>query len=151
MSVETLLQNLQGRGVTFSADGPKLSIRPASVLSQEEADQIRACKGELLAILHGVKLKHPGLALDAEALEIARTVQEHGVALTWSAVLGDFVAFHRDDVDPSTIPEMFVAYSETELSVLFGEDLETEGLQRIHQAKRLGARVAPQTEGSESW
>ncbi len=64
--------------------------------------------------------------------------------MLWSDVLRDLVVFHRDDVDPATIPPGFVPYSEDELQHLFGEDgaePPLNALRLIHAAKKTRAII----------
>ena len=59
-------------------------------------------------------------------------------------LLDDLIAFHRDDVDPETIPVGFVPYSARELQELFGPDkpdISPDTLWRIHAAKIIGMSV----------
>jgi hypothetical protein len=84
--------------------------------------------------------------------ELVRRVEEEGYVLLWCEVLRDLVAFHRNDVDPATIPAGFVPYSDDELRHLFGEDgaqLSPDGLRLIHTAKRTGAVTTASTEDGE--
>jgi hypothetical protein len=71
----------------------------------------------------------------------------------WCEVLRDLVAFHRDDVDPATIPAPFVPYSDDELRHRFGEDgsePSPDALRLIHAAKKTGAIITnSRKEGSE--
>ncbi|MCX8215092.1 MAG: hypothetical protein OTJ97_11425 [SAR202 cluster bacterium] len=54
------------------------------------------------------------------------------------------MAFHRNHVDPATIPAGFVPYSDDELRHLFGEDgaqPSPDGLRLIHAAKKTGSII----------
>ena len=88
---------------------------------------------------------YPGdTAEEAEFAEIERLVHQRGVCLTWCEVLGDYIAFHRDDIDPATIPQDFICYREDELREIFGEDkpdIAVGVLKLIHAAKKTGAKV----------
>ena len=80
--------------------------------------------------------------------ELVRRVEEEGYVLLWSNVLQDLVAFHRNDVDPATIPAPFVPYSDDERRHLFGEDgtePSPDALRLIHAAKRTGAVITDST------
>jgi hypothetical protein len=46
-----LVQDLRARGITLRADGDLLRYRPASALSAEDVDRLRAAKVEVLALL----------------------------------------------------------------------------------------------------
>ena len=84
--------------------------------------------------------------------ELVRRIEEEGYVLLWSNVLQDLVAFHRNDVDPVTIPAAFVPYSDDEVGHLFGEDeaqLSLNGLRLIHAAKKTGA-IIPNIRKKES-
>ena len=63
------------------------------------------------------------------------------------------MAFHRDDVDPATIPAGFVPYSDDELRYVFNADEgvpSPDGLRLIHAAKKTGAIITnSRKEGSE--
>ena len=63
--------------------------------------------------------------------------------LQWCAAVKDLVAFHRDGVNPATIPMGFLPYSEGELAELFGGDkgITSSRLRLIHAAKVQGGRV----------
>ena len=79
-----------------------------------------------------------------ELKELVRRVEEEGYVLLWCEVLRDLVAFHRDDVDPATIPAGFVPYSDDELRYLFGEDGDQpspDARRLIHAAKKTGAII----------
>ena len=81
---------------------------------------------------------------DDEMTELVRRVEKEGYVLLWCEVLRDLVAFHRDDVDPATIPAAFVPYSDDELRHLFYEDgvsLSAGALRLIHAAKKTGAII----------
>ena len=87
---------------------------------------------------------------DDEMTELVRRVEEEGCVLLWCEVLRDLVAFHRDDVDPATIPAGFVPYSDDELRHLFGEDgaqPSPDGLRLIHAAKKTGAIITNSSKG----
>ena len=76
--------------------------------------------------------------------ELVRRVEEKGYVLLWSNVLQDLVAFHRNDVDPATIPAPFVPYSDDEVRHFFrgdGVSLSADALRLIHAAKRTGAVI----------
>jgi hypothetical protein len=51
MCARDLLAALTGAGLTITADGDRLVLRPASMLTQEMRDTLRLAKAELLALL----------------------------------------------------------------------------------------------------
>ena len=89
---------------------------------------------------------------DDEMTELERRVEEEGYVLLWCEVLRDLVAFHRNDVDPATIPAGFVPYSDDELRHLFGQDgtqPSPDGLRLIHAAKQAGVVITDSTQDEE--
>jgi len=75
-----------------------------------------------------------------ESNYLCKLVEERGYALTWCDELHDAVAFHRDDIDTSVIPDDFVPYSMSELSIICREELER--LRTVHHAKKIGGTGA---------
>ncbi len=86
MSALDILQHLRGRGVTLTArDDGNLSAKPAGVLTDDERQQIKAHKPELIAILRQqrppISLPPPVLALcGLDDAEIDRMVRYMGMA-----------------------------------------------------------------------
>ncbi len=143
-----LVDQAMRMGATFkvTTDGVKVT-RPQGPLPSELLVELRRHKEEIRAELAKSRYKpvfpHPDQR-DDEMTELERRVEEEGYVLLWSNVLQDLVAFHRDDVDPVTIPAAFVPYSDNELRHLFGEDgaqPSPDGLRLIHAAKRTGAVI----------
>ena len=134
MNVSALLTEVETLGGTVGIDQDNLVLNIPEEFPNSIIDTLREQKSEVIAYLISSK----------ELAEIERRVSDEGYVLLKSAVLDDFIAFHRDDVDPSTIPEGFVPYSEVELMQLFKEEgpsLSSHSLQRIHTAKKFGAVV----------
>jgi len=52
---------------------------------------------------------------EKELRELVRRVNEDGCVLLWCEALGDYVVYHRNDIDPATLPAGFVPYSEDDL------------------------------------
>ena len=154
MSVETIIRKAIELDITLTAVGDKIRYRPASVAPPDVVEKLRQHKPEVLEHLrrHEAPMPkgrvcqvYPGDGPDTHELEeMTRRVEAEGYVLCKVNLLEDFVAFHRDDVDPATIPPGFVRYSATELMHLFSEDkadFSVEDLRHIHEAKRPGARV----------
>jgi hypothetical protein len=136
-------------GATFQVTTDGVTVRrpqgplPSALLAElrRHKDEIRA---ELAKRRYRPIFPHPAQR-DDEMTELERRVEEEGYVLLWSNVLEDLVAFHRDDVDPATIPAGFVPYSEEELCYLFPEDehaTSENALRLIHKAKVKGARIS---------
>lgn len=51
MTAETLLADLQGRGITVAPNGDKLRVEPSALLTDADRDAIRTFKPELMARL----------------------------------------------------------------------------------------------------
>lgn len=154
MGAVELLEELQSCGVAVFLDQDELVLRPGSQVPPDLIPILKQSKREIVEHLRQwdkERQQQPyqqaysgdGPSED-ELAEIEGRVNEAGYVLCWSEVLEDFIAFHREDVDPATIPPGFVAYSLTELTYLFREDrepLSVNALRLVHQAKKHGARV----------
>ena len=158
MSVASdLIDKVQRTGAKFELTPTGFNVRcaPGSVPQEFQSD-LRQHKPEILRHLIQQRCEpvfpHP-CQRDDEMRELVRRVEEEGYVLLWSDVLRDLVVFHRDDVDPATIPPGFVPYSEDELQHLFGEDgaePPLNALRLIHAAKKTGAIITnSRKEGSE--
>ena len=152
-----LVEQAKAMGAIFEVTTDGVTVRrpqgplPSALLAElrRHKDEIRA---ELAKRRYRPIFPHPAQR-DDEMTELVRRVEEEGCVLLWCEVLRDFVAFHRDDVDPATIPAGFVPYSDDELRHLFGEDgaqPSPDGLRLIHAAKKTGAIITnSRKEGSE--
>ena len=148
----TLASNIVNRvkqtGGSFELTSTGFNVRcaPGSIPS-ELISALRQHKPQVKELLaeEAYRLLYPHPAQrDDEMTELERRVEEEGYVLLWCEVLRDLVAFHRNDVDPATIPAGFVPYSDDELRHLFGEDgaqPSPDGLRLIHAAKRTGAVI----------
>lgn len=67
MGARDLLADLAGLGVTVTAHGDRLVIRPASKLTDDIRERLRAAKPELLAVLAGKPECRPYRLTSAEA------------------------------------------------------------------------------------
>ena len=121
-----LVEQAKAMGAIFEVTTDGVTVRrpqgplPSALLAElrRHKDEIRA---ELAKRRYRPIFPHPAQR-DDEMTELKRRVEEEGYVLLWCEVLRDLVAFHRDDVDPATIPAPFVPYSEHELLHLFDED-----------------------------
>jgi hypothetical protein len=150
-----VLTTLKGLGVRAWAEGEKLVVEPGSRVPAALVPEIRRHKAEILVLLAGkaegehrqcrYRQVYPGPGPgEGELAEMERRVNREGSVLCWAEILDDFVAFHRDDVDPASLPPDFVPYSLEELTHLFredGEPLSINALRLVHQAKKMGGRV----------
>ena len=152
-----LIDKVQRTGAKFELTPTGFNVRcaPGSVPQEFQSD-LRQHKPEIISYLIQQRYEHvfPGPnQLDDEMTELVRRVEEEGYVLLWCEVLRDLVAFHRDDVDPATIPPGFVPYSDDELRPLFGKDGDQpspDALRLIHAAKKTGAIITnSRKEGSE--
>ena len=151
-----LIDKVQRTGAKFELTPTGFNVRcaPGSVPQEFQSD-LRQHKPEILR--HLIQRRYEPVyphqdQRDDEMTELERRVEEEGYVLLWCEVLRDLVAFHRDDVDPATIPAPFVPYSDDELRHLFGEDgsePSPDGIRLIHAAKKTGAIITNRrTEGS---
>ena len=138
-----LITQAHNMGATFEVTTSGVDvIRPEEPLPSVLLAELRRHKDEIRAELAKRRYRpdfpHPAQR-DDEMTELVRRIEEEGYVLLWCEVLRDLVAFHRNDVDPVTIPAAFVPYSDDELRHLFGEDgaqPSPDGLKIIHAAKR---------------
>lgn len=79
------------------------------------------------------------LAHQAEATEISRLMAVSGYAIVWSEILGETIAFARDDAAAAQVPGGIVCYTRSELEKVIGTGADT--LRLIHEGKKHGARV----------
>ena len=121
-----LVEQTRAMGAIFEVTTDGVTVRrpqgplPSALLAElwRHKDEIRA---ELAKRRYRPIFSHPAQR-DDEMTELKRRVEEEGYVLLWCEVLRDLVAFHRDDVDPATIPAPFVPYSDDEVRHLFRED-----------------------------
>ena len=132
------LKQLQVQGREIGGKNYEFNEFNETAAPQDDKIQASHARGKYDRVCPGDTAEEAGFA------EIERLVHQRGVCLTWCEVLGDYIAFHRDDIDPATIPQDFICYREGELREIFGEDKPdiTIGLLKlIHAAKKTGARV----------
>ena len=143
-----LIDKVQRTGAKFELTPTGFNVRcaPGSVPQEFQSD-LRQHKPEILR--HLIQRRYEPVyphqdQREDELKELVRRVGEEGYVLLWCEVLRDLVAFHRDDVDPATIPAGFVPYSDDEVHHLLGDDgaqLSLDGLRLIHLAKKAGAGI----------
>jgi len=148
-----LIARAENLGAEFSlSNGDVQMRRPGGPLPQEMIDSLREFRSDVRNIISQRRFQYHFDDPDdsREFHEIVQRVALEGYVLLWSKVLEDFVAFHRDDIDPKMgIPPGFVPYSENELTVLFGKGSPDESentLRLIHSAKKSGAVVTDRRE-----
>lgn len=78
---------------------------------------------------------------ERERREINRLMQAEGFAVVWSSVLGEMIAFARDDVAASQVPGGVICYSLAEMEMIVGHGHDADMLKLIHEAKKHGGRV----------
>ena len=151
-----LVDQAMRMGATFqvTTDGVKVT-RPQGPLPSELLVELRRHRDEIRAELdkrrYSPAFPHPDQR-DDEMAELVRRVEEEAYVLLWSNLLDDLVAFHRDDVDPATIPAGFVPYSDDEVRHFSrgdGVSLSADALRLIHAAKRTGAVITDSTQDEE--
>jgi hypothetical protein len=145
MDADSLLAEVQDRGVEIRAAGGDLEIRPSGALLPALLAELRAHKPEVLRrlarpavsdALGGVSESSPSLlAAEVRALQLEDFALAGLVIEIRSDVLGETVIFASDDarVDPR---ELRPVYRARELRVLLGLTDPRE-LRRIHEVKRI--------------
>lgn len=136
MDTDTIFRRLDELGVSVTASGDRLELRPGSLVPEDLQAEVRNHKTDLLRRLS------PRQPLDSELTEVVNRVLVRGFVLLWSSVLQDTVAFVRAWEDSKHVPISFTVYTLDELMTLFGSDpIDEYGLRRIHQAKKYGGRI----------
>jgi hypothetical protein len=136
MNTDTIIRRLDELGVTMTASGNRLDLRPGSRVPEDLQVAVRLHKLDLIDRLP------PELPDDRELAEIVSRVWKRGYVLLWSSVLQDTVAFTRTWEDSKHVPLAFTVYTLDELVSLFNGDPVDEGsLRSIHSAKQLGGRI----------
>ena len=151
-----LIDKVQRTGAKFELTPTGFNVRcaPGSVPQEFQSD-LRQHKPEILR--HLIQRRYEPVyphqdQRDDEMTELVRRVEEEGYVLLWCEVLRDLVAFHRNDVDPATIPAGFVPYSDDEVRHFSrgdGVSLSADALRLIHAAKRTGAVITDSTQDEE--
>jgi hypothetical protein len=131
-----VLEKAKALGISVTASGDKLLLEPGSKVPAELVQAIRQHKNEILAILTRPKLVEGTPRWHAE--QIAQAVKKEGICIFWSEVLGEMVAYVRDDTYKCLVPCGIVTYTQQELTELFGGNRSPKALRLIHEAKRHG-------------
>ena len=152
-----IVNRVKQTGGSFELTSTGFNVRcaPGSIPS-ELISALRQHKPQVKELLteeaYRLLYPHPDQR-DDEMTELVQRVEEEGYVLLWCEVLRDLVAFHRNDVDPATIPAGFVPYSDDEVwhfSRGDGVSLSADALRLIHAAKKTGAIITnSRKEGSE--
>jgi hypothetical protein len=136
MNTDTIIRRLDELGVTMTASGNRLDLRPGYRVPEDLQVAVRLHK---LDLIDRLPLELPD---DRELAEIVSRVWKRGYVLLWSSVLQDTVAFTRTWEDSKHVPLAFTVYTLDELVSLFNGDPVDEGsLRSIHSAKQLGGRI----------
>ena len=136
MDIDTIISRLDALGVTMTASGSRLDLRPGSSVPGDLQVAVRLYKLDLIDRLP------PELPDDAELVEIVGRVWDQGYVLLWSNVLSDFVAFVRTDEDAKAVPRYFTVYNLAELLEVFGDEAPSpSALKLIHNAKKYGGKI----------
>jgi len=143
MDIVALLRRAQAVGLKVWVHGESLEIE--GIPSQNAlalVEELRHHKQELLAFLGK---SQPGSRPDDwHAQRIARCVARQGICLFWSDLLGEVVAFIKDDSQRGEVPAGLVAYTSQELLQLFGNGQSTPSphtLRITHEVKRRGGHI----------
>jgi len=138
MSATEVLEKLKEHRINVTLKGSDIVVSPASKFPPELKSEIRANEPEIVAHL--------------ELAELERRVRVEGYVLCHCRELNDNLVFHRDDVDPATLPKGFVPYSLYELEQLFGDgkpEITRSALRQIHRAKQMGMKVIDNSQEGE--
>src|SRR5262245_40477613 len=93
MTVESLLQDLVGRGVGLAANGDQLDIdAPDDVLTDELLATLRENKAELLAALRPVSTDRPRIGSAARPI-VVRGTSMPSTACLWATCGGSMTAY----------------------------------------------------------
>jgi hypothetical protein len=77
MEIQSLLENLKARGIRLSTNGQRVVVEPASRLTDQDREAIRAAKPELLRALSDpmeILARLKGYVLPAGRMETARII-----------------------------------------------------------------------------
>jgi len=137
--VRRILDQCKAKGIILepAPDGEHLDLHYQEPPPEDLRQMLRAHKQEILSLLKPqTPLWH--------AHEIYKAVQKEGVCLFWSDVLGEVIAYTKDDTFKNLVPVGVVVYTSEELRELFQDKpkITPETLRMIHQAKKTGGKVA---------
>jgi len=138
MSAELILRKASALGLTLAVVGDKIRCSPGSRVTSKYLDDLASHKQEIMAILANSQSEKPA---EWHAEEVERLVLKEGYCLFWSHVFKEMVAFIMNDSFKHLVPAGIVSYTSDELQMLFpcdGEEINTNILRLIHQAKKLG-------------
>ena len=131
MNTDTIIRRLGELGVTMTASGDRLDLRPGSRVPDDLQVAVRLHKAALLDRLAA------RVPTDEELAEIVRQVREQGHVCLWSHVLSDFVAFVQTDEDAKVVPRFFTVYTAADIMEVFGDETPDPGsLKLIHESQK---------------
>jgi hypothetical protein len=146
MRLETVLAELESRGIELRAAGDHLQFRPVEAVPPELVAELRTHKAELLLrltpaavvadALGGVSEVHPSLLVaEVCAMRLEDFARAGLVVEVRSEVLGEVVIFASDNarVDPG---ELRAVYRAHELQVLLALR-DAHELRSVHAAKKI--------------
>lgn len=140
VNAATVLERLSAQGVQVTPrPNGNLWLEPASKIPPDLLEAVRENKPAILALLPRPRLAEGSPGWHAE--EIARCVMEEGVCVFWSELLGETIAFVKDESCRATVPAKIVAYTCQELRRLFDQNADDATLRLIHEAKKRGGVV----------
>ena len=137
MNVKELLKRAREFGCEFQLVNGNLKMRAPSggdIIKADLHEHSSEIRHEIFKEQYDLVFGISGCP--EENYRLTELLEERGYVLTWCDELQDPVAFHRDDIDTSVIPEVFVKYSESEIGVIGNEDMKR--LRTVHHAKKIG-------------
>ena len=139
-TVKRILDQCKALGIVVlpTPDGQYLDLRYNDPPPEELRQLLKTHKSEIIGVLKPRKpLWH--------AVKIMQAVEKEGLCLFWDELLGEVVAFIKDESFHSKVPGSIVAYTRAEIEELHGEGkpkIPPETLKMIHEAKKAGGKVA---------
>lgn len=138
--VKRILDQCKAKGIILepAPDGEHLDLHYQAPPPEDLRQLLKAHKSEILSVLKPRKpLWH--------AVKIMQALEKEGVCLFWDGLLGEVVAFIKDESFHSRVPGSIVAYTRDEIERLYGEGkpkLPPETWRLIHEAKRHGGKIS---------
>ncbi len=134
---ELMLDWAEGQGVEFRVVQGELQMR---VPNNDESIRDEIIKHRDVIKKELITMRHPlvfGISgCPEETGYLCKLVEERGYVLAWCDEFNDPVAYHKDGIDTSVIPEAFIKYSMSEVGVIGNEQMKY--LRLVHHAKKIG-------------